>query len=979
MAQVRSSCVKSAPKKPNTYRDNSARRAIRAEERKLAGDPNHKISGDELIGLVHRATSDKDAQAAGQEHKDLSKFVESNWDKMTPEAKAAWKVFDDVAAHQTAKGQTGIPNTLYQATLSRMKVVSDKVAANTDKLVCKPKYQDASSGAAVEGLKKQPHPISGEALEKAIIDGTKDLDSQAAGREYNDLSKYVKSNWNHLSPNAKAKWRVYEQTVQRCKCRGQSGIPMAEYNQMKKDMAAAGYQDASAGKAIEDLRAQGNPITGDKLQTAVENATKDLDAQAAGKEFADLNKYIKANWNQLTPQAKKKWAIYENKAKECQAKGQSGIPMGEYKDMLADMKAAGYRDTSAGNAIEGLKNGKKPISAEAMEDAIINGTKDWDGQAAGKEFADFRDFVKENWKDMTPGARAKYRVYAQTAQLCKMFGLSGIPGPLYGAMKGAMKEAGYHDKSAGQAIERLEQQPRPVSGAAMEQAIVDATKDLDNNAAGGEFKDLSNWARENWSEMSPEARAKFNVYKKYAKKHRAAGRTGIPVGDYCKMVQEMKGAKSEPLQPVETPKPQTPNYEDKTAGAAIEGLKTKPQPYSGKDVEKAIIDATKDLDSQAAGKEYRDLNKFVTQNWDKLSPDAKAKWRVYNQAAQKAQCQGKTGIPVGDYNKMVADMKKAGYQDASAGQAVESLHSANKPISGDDFQKAIIDGTKDLDAQAAGKEYADLKKFVDAHGDQLSPEAKAKWEVYEDCAKKFQAKGKTGIPVSDYNKMVADMKVAGYQDKSSGAAIEGLKAGPKPVSADAMEKAILDGTSDLDSQAAGKEYADLSKYVNENWESLSGGAKAKWRTYERYAESAQRRGHTGIPASEYAAMKSELKSCGYRDASSAVACELLDAQKGPIGSDALIGAVTWGTADLDGKAFGREYEDLAQWVDQNKSRLTPEALAAWNVYEGAAERARDQGQFGCSPREYGDMLGRMAFAAAPDCSRVALLSQFLRI
>ena len=84
-----------------------------------------------------------------------------------------------------------------------------------------------------------------------------------------------------------------------------------------------------------------------------------------------------------------------------------------------------------------------------------------------------------------------------------------------------------------------------------------------------------------------------------------------------------------------------------------------------------------------------------------------------------------------------------GGQDASATAAMNELLGKNTQlgsISGKEFTDAVIKGTADLDNQAAGKEFADIKKFVRDHGDLLSPEAKAAFAVYEKAAQAAQAK-----------------------------------------------------------------------------------------------------------------------------------------------------------------------------------------------------------------------------------------------
>jgi len=810
----------------------------------------------------------------------------------------------------------------------------------------KPKYADAGAGAALNKLPKKGE-ISGKQMEKAIVDGTKDLDSQAAGKEFSDFKKYAKDNWGRMSPDAREKFRVYEKTAKSNKAKGKTGIPQGEYNKMVSDMKCAGYKDKSAGKAIEGLKDKKGPITGDDMQKAIVNGTKDLDGQAAGKEYADFKKFYNENQDRMTPEAKAKFGVYEKYAKKAQSKCQTGIKQSDYKKMVGEMKTAGYADKGAGKAIEDLKakNPKGEISGKQMQDTIVNGTKDLDNQAAGKEYKDLKKFANENWDRMSPDAKQKFRVYEKHAKAAQKNCQTGIKQSDYNKMVKEMDGAGYKDASAGKAVEGLKAKKGEISGADMQKAIVDGTKDLDNQAAGKEYADLKKFANENWNRMSPDAKEKFRVYEKYAKSAQKNCQTGIKQSDYNKMVKEMDCA----------------GYKDAGAGKAIEGLKSKSGCISGQDMEKAIIDGTKDLDNQAAGKEYADLKKFATENWGRMSPEARQKFQTYEKYAKAAQADGRTGIRQSDYNCMVNEMRTGGYKDAGAGKAIDKLKNKPGQISGNDMQNCIIDGTKDLDNQAAGKEYADLKKFATENWDRMSPDAREKFRVYEKTARSAQARGLTGIPQSEYNCMVKDMKRAGYNDASSGSAIEGLKSKQGPITGDDMQRAIFSGTADLDSNAATKEYADFKKFAQENWHRMTPDAREKFRTYDRYAASARARGHTGIPKHEYEHMKHEMRCSGYQDASAGREIERLKAHPGMIDSNMLIGSIARGTADLDGQAAGREYADFYRFALQNWNRMTPDAQAAFGAYTAHAQQAWLSGQSGI--HNFGGMVNDMRASA----------------
>jgi hypothetical protein len=674
----------------------------------------------------------------------------------------------------------------------------------------KQKFKDCSTARALKRLDAKCGEISGNDMEKAIVDGTKDLDNQAAGKEYSDIKQWTSKNWDRMSPDAKEKFRTYEKYAKAAQAKGKTGIDKCSYDKMKKEMKTAGYQDKTSGKAVEELKSKKGNISGDDMQKAIVDGTKDLDSQAAGKEYADLKKFVTENKSRLSPEAKAKFATYEKHVKDAKCKGQTGIKQADYNKMVKEMKTAGYKDQSSGKAIEDLKakNPKGSISGEQMQDTIVNATKDLDAQAAGKEYADLKNFAKENWSRMSPDAKQKFRTYEKYAKAAQKKCQTGIKSSDYKKMVQEMKTANYKDAGAGKAIEELKNKKGEISGKDMEKTIVNATKDLDAQAAGKEYADLKKFANENWSRMSPDAKAKFRTYEKYVKSAKKNCQTGIKTSEYKKMVQEMKCT----------------GYQDASAGKAIEGLKDKKGQISGNDMQNAIVNATKDLDAQAAGKEYADLKKYATENWDKLSPAARQKFRTYEKYVCAAKAKGQSGIKSSEYKKMVQELKGSGYKDASAGRAIETLKNKQGPITGSDMQRAIFEGTGDLDNAAASKEWADYQKY----------------------ASSAQARGLKGIPSNEYACMKWEMRGAGYCDASSGKAIEQLQARPGMIDSSALIRAISQGTADLDGQAAGREFADFYRFAQQNWNRMTPDAQAAFGAYASHAQNAWAQGQTGI-------------------------------------------------------------------------------------------------------------------------------------
>lgn len=101
-------------------------------------------------------------------------------------------------------------------------------------------------------------------------------------------------------------------------------------------------------------------------------------------------------------------------------------------------------------------------------------------------------------------------------------------------------------------------------------------------------------------------------------------------------------------------------------------------------------------------------------------------------------------------------------QDESVATAVTQLElqrgTQGPQISGEQMQALILDGAGDADAQAAGVEYQQLAKYVDANREFLSPAALAVWNQYEATVKNAQAQGQTGIAIADWDMMATKMR-----------------------------------------------------------------------------------------------------------------------------------------------------------------------------------------------------------------------------
>lgn len=139
-----------------------------------------------------------------------------------------------------------------------------------------------------------------------------------------------------------------------------------------------------------------------------------------------------------------------------------------------------------------------------------------------------------------------------------------------------------------------------------------------------------------------------------------------------------------------------------------------------------------------------------------------------------------------------------GYQDASAKQAIQDLL-ASKPngetFTGDDILKLFTDATKDLDAQAAGAELADLKKFAEAFGDRLSDTAQAMLDKYFALGDKLAAQASRGIPQDQWDALQAEMAQMAAAPAESDR-LEAVFRAADPTSPEG-QRAIIDGLADV--------------------------------------------------------------------------------------------------------------------------------------------------------------------------------------
>lgn len=297
-------------------------------------------------------------------------------------------------------------------------------------------------------------------------------------------------------------------------------------------------KDLGAMVEMNKLNQTSGPISAEKFADSIEAAVGDLDGQAASSEYRAVADWAANNRERLTPEARQVMDIYSKYAALSQARGESGIPQGDFKKMLAEMRDVG--DASAKKALANLdsKTHGGTVSGQDMARAIKNGTADHDGQAGGAELKEFEKWAAKNESRLTPEAKEVLKTYQQAAKKAGPEGLTQKEADaMFKKMEGFKT---FHDDSMRNALEGLDAKQGKISGSDLTAAIEKGAGDLDGQAAGTEFTDTMKWARQNYDRLTPEAKKVVDTYEKYATRAQAQGSTGIDQKDFKKMINEMK-------------------------------------------------------------------------------------------------------------------------------------------------------------------------------------------------------------------------------------------------------------------------------------------------------------------------------------------------------------------------------------------------------------------------------------------------------
>ncbi|WP_211486219.1 hypothetical protein [Corallococcus exiguus] len=411
------------------------------------------------------------------------------------------------------------------------------------------------------------------------------------------------------------------------------------------------------------------------------------------------------------------------------------------------------------------------------------------------------------------------------------------------------------------------------------------------------------------------------------------------------------------------------NWQPKDLGAMVEMNKLNKTSGSigAEQFADSIEAAVGDLDGQAASGEYRAVSDWAANNRERLTPEARQVMDIYSKYAAVSQARGESGIPQGDFKKMLAEMRDVG--DASAKKALANLDSKSHggTVSGQDMARAIKTGTADHDGQAGGAELKEFEKWASKNESRLSPEAKEVLDVYRKHTQAAQAQGRTGLTDKETAAMNKELSKVGAGDVSARKATEALDKQSGPISGEDLTKAIKDGISDTDAHSSTSELKEFEKWAAKNESRLTPEAKEVLKTYQQAAKKA---GPEGMTQKEADAMFKKMDGFKtFHDSSMRDALEGLDAKKGKISGNDLTAAIEKGAGDLDGNAAGTEFTDTMKWARQNYDRLTPEAKKVVDTYEKYATRSQAQGSTGIDQKDFKKMINEMKFVSNPRPTR----------
>lgn len=288
------------------------------------------VSGRDLARAIESGVKDKD----GNTKAELDAFrdwAKKNESKLSPEAKDVLKAFEKHAGKALAHGGKDLSAREWTDLKKEFRDI------NTG---------DVSARKALEKLDKEHGPISGEDLLDAIKEGVSDTDGHSTTSELREFQNWARKNQDRLTPEAKQVLATYEKFAKKA---GRDGLTQGEFDSMLKEAGKfKTFHDDTMRAALDTLDVKNGRISAKDLTAAIKAGAGDHDGQAAGVEFADLQKWARDNYGRLGPDARKVLDIYEKYATKSLAAGHTGIAQSDFQRMLREMSRVGepvYRPT----------------------------------------------------------------------------------------------------------------------------------------------------------------------------------------------------------------------------------------------------------------------------------------------------------------------------------------------------------------------------------------------------------------------------------------------------------------------------------------------------------------------------------------------------------------------------------------------------------------------------------------------------------
>jgi hypothetical protein len=242
--------------------------------KRLDAIKNSGISGQDMLDLLKAATDY--GQLSSQEWQTIGRWAKEHYAQLSPEAQQMFTKLDETIQRKgmfaLIDGSGVLAGDELDRVMAQIEGLASPAAAPPPG---SPPAPTAERTAASSAPATPPPPaapaeipsggddsanreisllagktiITGDRLLEAIRKGTADLDSQAAGAEFDAFAGFIEPNLGRLTNSAKEVMAVYQEYAARAKADGQSGIAPDLWEQMIADMEAVADGGTSVNRA----------------------------------------------------------------------------------------------------------------------------------------------------------------------------------------------------------------------------------------------------------------------------------------------------------------------------------------------------------------------------------------------------------------------------------------------------------------------------------------------------------------------------------------------------------------------------------------------------------------------------------------------------------------------------------------------------------------------------------------------------------